>query len=138
MQYEKDNNTQEEKSAYQKAFALLRDGKYDMATQEFKEFLSHYPQGSYADNAQYWLGEINYVQRKFDLALAEFNKVLNKFPNSPKYADAMLKIGLTYYELEYWDQARKVFNDLVSKFPNTAESQIAEKRLQQMKVDGHS
>jgi tol-pal system protein YbgF len=129
--------SESDRAAYQDAFNLLRQGKYDQASTALKNYVAQHPNSEYADNAQYWLGEVSYVQRNFEVALSEFNKVITNYPNSPKYADALLKIGLTQYELQHWDQAKKVFNELMSRYPNTAGAQIAEKRLQRIQLEGH-
>ena len=125
-----------EQAAYQKAFNLLKDGQYDQAITEFQTFLAKYPQGNYTDNAQYWLGEANYVTRRFDVAEQEFLKVVNQYPNSSKMGDAMLKLGYTYYELGKWDAARKTLDNVAARYPNTTVGRLAENRLQKMRLEG--
>lgn len=128
------SDEQIQKTAYQSAFNLLRESKYDLAVIQFGGFISKYPNSSYADNAQYWLGEVNYVQRNFDVAISEFNKVLSNYPDSSKYADALLKIGLSQYELEKWPLAIKVFEKIIERYPNSSEARLANKRLQDIKL----
>ena len=125
-----------ERDAYQKAFNLLKEGRYDQAITAFQGFLASYPSGDYTDNAQYWLGEANYVTRRFKEAEQEFLKVVNLHPESTKVADAMLKLGYTYYELSNWDAARKTLDNVVSRFPNTTVGRLAENRLQKMRLEG--
>ena len=125
-----------ERDAYQKAFDLLKQGQYDKAITAFHSFLSSYPHGDYSDNAQYWLGEANYVTRHFDAAEQEFRKVLDQYPDSSKVSDAMLKLGYTYYELGNWDAARKTLEDVKSRFPNTTVGRLADNRLQKMRLEG--
>ena len=126
----------QERDAYQKAFQELKDGRYDQAISAFQTFLSRYPSGSYTGNAQYWLGEANYVTRRFEAAESEFRKVLERHPESSKVADALLKLGFTYYELGQWDAARKSLNDVVSRYPNTTVAKLADNRLQKMRMEG--
>ncbi|WP_455365633.1 tol-pal system protein YbgF [Kaarinaea lacus] len=121
------------RSAYERAFNLLKQGRYDLASQSFKAFLDTYPNASYADNAQYWLGESNYAEKKYDQALTEFKKVIDKYPNSPKRADAMLKIGYTYDELGNKKQAMETLNTIVSSYPNSTAARLAQKRMQSLK-----
>ena len=128
------SDEQFQKVGYQRAFGMLREGKYDKAKAEFTDFIARFPQGDYADNAQYWLGEVNYVQRNFGAALKEFNKVLTNYPDSSKYADALLKIGLSEFELEHWDLASNAFNKLIERDPNSSEAQLAKKKLQRIKI----
>lgn len=123
----------QERSDYERAFNLLKEGRYDLAVAAFKTFVQNYPQGKFADNAQYWLGEANYVQRHFEVALTEFGKVVNEHPTSPKRADALLKMGYTYQELKQYDKARLSLNEVVMNYPNTTAASLAKKRLQDLK-----
>jgi tol-pal system protein YbgF len=125
---------QKERTTYERAFNLLKDGRYDLAISSFKAFIQSYPKSSYADNAQYWLGEANYVQRNYKVALVEFKKVIINYPASSKRADAILKMGYTYQNLGQIDQARQSLNDVVKNFPNTTAANLAQKRLQDLKL----
>jgi len=118
---------------YERAFNLLKEGRYDLAVAAFKTFVQTYPNGRYTDNAQYWLGEANYVQRNFKAALAEFEKVVNNFPDSPKRPDALLKMGYTYQELGDNDKARLSLNSVLMNYPDTTAARLASKRLQELK-----
>jgi len=125
-----------EQTDYQKAFNLLKEGRYDEAISEFNAFLSHYPNGQFSSNAQYWLGEANYVTRRFPAAVEEFNKVLESYPDSNKVPDAMLKLGFSYYELSDWEHTNSVLNQLVQRFPSSTAAQLAQNRLHRMKLEG--
>ena len=63
-----------EQAEYDKALAMLREGRYAEAAQAFKRFLVDHPGSSYADNANYWLGEAYYVTRSFDRAQSTFHE----------------------------------------------------------------
>lgn len=126
-------DTQQEHDDYERAFNLLKEGRYDLAVEAFKAFVQTYPKGRYTDNAQYWLGEANYVQRNFKAALAEFEQVVKNFPNSPKRPDALLKMGYTYQALGDNDRARLSLNGVRMNYPDTTAARLATKRLQELK-----
>ncbi len=126
-----------EKSSYQQAFNLLMDRKYDNAKQSFQTFLVKYPNSRLADNAQYWLAEANYVTRDFDVAQTEFTKVIKIHPGSPKVSDALLKIGYIQYEKKQWAAAKDTLSVVMNRYPNTTASQLAKKRLDKMRAQGH-
>jgi len=126
----------QEDAAYQAAFKLLMQRRYDEAKMAFSAFLASYPTGNYADNAQYWLAEASYVTRQFDVALAEFAKVMERYPQSPKVPDALLKTGFIQYELKAWADARATLQALVERYPNTTASRLAQKRLDRMRSEG--
>jgi tol-pal system protein YbgF len=126
----------QEQADYKDAFNLLKVGKYDEAIVAYSDFLRKYPSSSYAANAQYWLGEANYVRRQFPVAIEEFQKVVMQYPDSRKLPDAMLKIGYIHYELKQSDDARRVLTELTQKFPGTTAARLADNRLQRMKLEG--
>ncbi len=126
----------QEQQEYDDAFALLKQGAYERAIKSFRGFLAKYPASSLADNAQYWIGEANYVLRNYKPALEEFSKVMNTYPNSAKLPDSLLKIGYIHLELGARDKARKTLTDLTSRYPNTPAAKAAAKRLQEMDKKG--
>lgn len=125
-----------EEAAYQKAFNLLKEGRYPQAETAFRDFLKTYPTGAYSDNAQYWLAETKYVTKQFNEALTEFQKVVNQYPNSAKVADAKLKLGFIHYELGQWDAAKQALTEVINGYPKSTAANLAEKRLQRMKAEG--
>jgi tol-pal system protein YbgF len=130
-------NPVEERKDYDRALEILKEGRYSEAAPAFQSFLKKYPASSYADNAQYWLGEVYYVTREFQPALAEFGEVVAKYPQSPKVADAKLKMGYIHYEMKAWDKARELLSDVVASYPGTTTERLAQERLERMKREGH-
>jgi tol-pal system protein YbgF len=127
----------EDKSSYQAAFNLLKDGQYDRAIVAFQKFLATYPDSSLADNAQYWLGEAYYVNRAYPDAEAAFQRVVDKYPQSRKLGDALLKIGFCRYELKQWQSAREVLGQVVARFTDTPAARLAQQRLDKMSAEKH-
>jgi len=125
-----------EQAAYQRAFNLLKEGRYERAAKAFHEFLAEYRGGHYADNAQYWLGEAYYVTRKFEPALAEFQKLSKEYPASSKLTHALLKVGYIYDEMGQPARAREVLKGLIANHPKTTAARLAEERLRRMKQEG--
>lgn len=126
----------DERAAYQKAFDMLKEGRYKMANTAFKDFIDRYPGSSYAGNSQYWLGESNYVTRQFEQAVIEFSAVLKKYASSNKVPDAMLKLGYTYYELGRFAEARQILERLKRRDPKATAARLAGKRLERMSREG--
>ena len=122
-----------EQADYQAAFNLLKEARYDEAAKALTAFMSNYPQGSYSDNAQYWLGESYYVTRKFPQSLTEFQQLIKRYPSSQKYTHALLKIGYIEDELGNRDEAMRVLEDLVKRFPSSAAAGLAKKRLERLR-----
>ena len=59
-----------EGDAYRAAYAQVRNKQFTQAIADFKQFLNDYPDGKYAANAHYWLGEL-YLEKERFLDAAE-------------------------------------------------------------------
>lgn len=123
----------DEKQVYQQAYSSLRSGKTDQSIEQFKAYISQYPQGGYADLAYYWLGEAYRVKPDNESARQAYNTVLEKYSNSTKVADALLKLGYIEVDQKNVEKAREYLTRVTSEFPNTAAAHSAEKKLKQLK-----
>lgn len=124
-----------EQKAYQSAFDLLRELRYEQAVAAFKDFIKKYPNGRYAHIAQYWIGEANYAQRNFKQAIVDYQALVDKYPSSPKLAEAMLKIGYSQYELKNMKQAEATLNNLIKNYPGTTEAGQAQNLIQKIRLN---
>ncbi|MCK4705283.1 MAG: tol-pal system protein YbgF [Gammaproteobacteria bacterium] len=129
-----DNNG---KSTYDKAFSLLKEGRYKQSIVAFEGFLKNHSNSQYADNAQYWLGEANYAYRRYKQALSEFQRLIAKYPDSSKVQGARLKIAYVYYEMKNWSAARESLQQIIKLFPDTNLAKTANERLQRITREGH-
>ncbi len=126
--------TPEEEATYLRVFEFLKAGRHDEAIAGFQEMQSKWPQGRYADNALYWLGESYYIKKSFNLAQQSFQAVLDKHPTSPKAPDALFKLGLTHQQLNHPDSARDAFQKVIQDHPNSSAAALARSRLEQLKT----
>ncbi len=124
-------------ATYQQAFDLLKNGQYPQAIRAFHDFLGRYPDSTLANNAQYWIGEADYVSRDYPGALTEFRKVIDRYPSSSKVPDALLKIGFIHYQQSNWDQARATLRQVKTRYSGTSAARLADERLLKMKQEGH-
>lgn len=123
---------QKAEAVYQRAFKLLKESQYDQAEKAFKEFLKDYPETAFSDNAQYWLGETNYVMQKYDIAINEYQTLLSTFPDSKKVSHALLKIGYSYAELGNASDAEKTLTEVMKQYPGTTAARLADERLRKI------
>ena len=113
----------------------LRDfnaGNYDLAEQQFKDYLKYYGTSELGGNAQYYLGEIEYQRGRYQSAIAEYDKVLQSFPNSYKMAASYLKKGYALLELNERRDAVELLRMVVEKFPQWDEAKLARSRLRRL------
>lgn len=119
-------------AVYQKAFKLLKKSQYDQALVAFKGFLKDYPDSPFSDNAQYWLGEANYVTQNYELAINEYQALLSTYPDSKKASHALLKIGYSYAELGNPADALKTLEEVKKQYTGMTAARLAEDCLRKM------
>jgi tol-pal system protein YbgF len=113
----------------------LRDinGKhYDLASQEFSDYLRFYGDTDLASNAQFYLGEIAYMQNQFQDALDDYNKVIDNYPKSFKTASARMRKGYCLAELGQKAAAIRELRAVVRQYPGTEEAKRAAAKLKEM------
>jgi tol-pal system protein YbgF len=113
----------------------LRDinGKhYDLATQEFQDYMRFYGDTDLASNAQFYLGEIAYMQSQFQLALDYYNKVVDKYPKSFKTASARMRKGFCLVELGQKTAAVRELRAVVHNYPGTEEAKRSAAKLKEL------
>lgn len=125
----------DERAAYEFAFEALKQGRYAESSTLFADFLRDFPNGEYAANASYWLGESFYVTQNYDIALETFQGLLARFPDSRKAPDALLKVGYCQYELGDTQRAASTLNEVVQRFPDTPVARLAQGRLRALRLD---
>ena len=121
-----------EQQAYQAAFQLIRDKQFEEAQKALKQQLKLYPKGKYADNARYWLGEVQMAQGKYQDARDTFHQVLKDYPDSPKVPDATYKLGRIYDLLGERAKAKEMLQAVVKKYPDTAAARLSDTYLRSM------
>lgn len=110
---------QGEQAMYNAALGAARSGRSAEGIRLFRDYLAKYPNGRYAANADYWIGECLYSQGKYQEALNEFQVVNNSHPSHHKNADALLKAGLTLNKMGDKAGAAEKFRTLIANFPNS-------------------
>lgn len=123
-------NPADEQISYLAAYELVKNKKFEEATNSMEIFVQKYPQGGYTANAQYWLGELYLLKKDYAQAIAHFEVVLNQFPSSSKAGDCMLKAGYAYAASGNTPEARQQFQKVVKSYPNTPIAQLAQSKLE--------
>jgi len=119
-------------SLYDNALRDLNTGKYDLARQQFQDYLQYYSRTALAGNAQFHIGETYYRQSEFKRAIAEYDKVSQNYPDSNKVAASLLKKGYAQLELNQREEGIRTLRSLVEKYPRSDESEWARRRLKSL------
>ncbi|MDO8605240.1 MAG: tol-pal system protein YbgF [Phaeospirillum sp.] len=108
--------------AYDEAYSLAQKGDYDGAERGFQAFLKQHPTHQLAGNAQYWLGDIAFSQRKdFAQSAKLFGEAYKKYPKHTKAPDMLYKLGASFGQLDMKDQACRTYALLFAEHPGMAD-----------------
>jgi tol-pal system protein YbgF len=117
---------------YQSGLRLFNGRSYDRAIKTFEECLAKFPDGTYKDNAQYWIGECLYQQAKMEAAIEAYKKVFS-YPNSPKADAAQFKIALALQKMGQTERAKAEFRRLIERYPASDFVERAKKYVAELK-----
>ena len=117
---------------YSNALRDYGSGKNDMARAEFLDYLKFFPENDLASNAQFYLGEILYMQKQYADAVVEYDKVLQNYPRSFKLAGAQLKKGLSLIELGRKASGMRELHEVIRRHPGTDEAKRAAAKLREI------
>lgn len=118
---------------YDQAAQDLTQGRYTLALQGFRDFVTQFPESDLADNAQYGVGECQFALSRFDSAAVAYAEVDAKYPNGDKVPAALYKLAICQEKLDREAQARVTLEDLVKRFPLSGEAHLARERLGEAK-----
>ena len=114
---------------YNNAFAILKERDYEGATEAFSNFLVNFPDGKYAPNAHYWLGEIYLLKGNYKNAELSFKTVIDEHPRHGKTADAIFKLAMVYVNTNEIDKAKELVAKLEESYPDTTAYRMAKIQL---------
>lgn len=120
------------KSLYDDALRDKMGGNFDLALQQFTNYLAWFSDTELAPNAQYYIGEIHYNQGRFEEAAAAFDKVLEAYPKNSKTNDARLMKARSMAELGNRTGAEQELRALIKAAPNSDAARRARAELQKL------
>ena len=117
--------------AYRSGMAYFKKGAYEFALLQFQHIIEVSPDSKLADEAQFRVGEIHYLQQMPWDAEKALKKHLENYPQSKfkiqrqAYLDQinrvdLIKKGDSLYSQEQWDQALTVYGEALKLNPELA------------------
>lgn len=120
------------KELYETAYGYLLQQDYPAAEAAFDEFLNRYPNDSLTADAQYWLGETLFVQRRYKPAGQAFLRVVQNYRQSSKAPNSLLMLAMTLEQLGQKDCS--LFSELESKYPSAPQDIKGRARVVKQRV----
>jgi tol-pal system protein YbgF len=122
---------QDEKTLYETALELIRNRQYELAITQLQAVIAQYPDGGYAPNAYYWLGEVYAAKPEpdYDNARKALAQVITFFPDHRKVPDAAFKLGKVYHLIGDCDRATDLLNEVIEQQQGKSVAKLAESYL---------
>src|SRR5579884_749471 len=117
---------------YSNAMRDYMGGNYDIALQEFSDYVKYFSNTQFAPNSQFYIGDIYFKRQDYPDALQAFDAVLEHFQDNPKTAAAHLMKGRTLIALGKRDAAAKEFREVLTKYADSDIAPQARKELRNL------
>jgi tol-pal system protein YbgF len=117
---------------YNNALRDYNAAKYQLASQEFSDYLKYYGNTDLAGNAQFYIAEIEYRQGNYSQAVKDYDAVLEQYPGGNKTAASELKKGYALLNLGQREAAVRELHALINRYPRSIEASEARDRLKRL------
>lgn len=122
------------------AMKLYNDEDYELAIQEFQNFLLQYSGSSFNDDAQFYYAMTYFKRGQYLLAAYEFSKLIRNIPASPFVPEAQFMLAESYYQLAppyqldqaYTKKAIEEFQVFIDFFPADKRAEEAERKIKEL------
>lgn len=117
---------------YNNALSDYNGAKYNLASQEFADYVKYYGNTDLAGNAQYYIADIEYKQGNYQQAVQDYDKVIEQYPSGNKASAAQLKKGYALINIDQRDAGIRELRSLIARYPRSLEAQQAKERLRSL------
>ena len=121
--------TSTQEKLYGEAFTALKAGHYTAAAKAFQAFVKKYLTSPLAADAEYWLGEAQFVNEDYPAAEQAFRSVLRQWPQSSKAPEAMFDLGNTLIAQGQTVEGRRMLAQVVKRYPDSGAARRAASAL---------
>ena len=128
-------------TAFMAGLEAFKNEDYFEAQRLFDVIRLQFPTTQYADDAQYYLGEISFARKEFVMAAFNFGMVRRSYPTSSLNKSALFKTGMCHYELsppadrdqDYTKKAISSFSEFQAIYPTDSLYTEAGKRINELR-----
>lgn len=114
---------------------------YEEASKYFDILKLQYPASEFADDAQYYLAEINFLRGEYIIAAFHYSALRRYYPSSPYCKESLFKTALCYYNLspsfdreqEYTFKAIETFQEFQNMYPADSLAKFANEYFKELR-----
>jgi len=121
---------------YNLARQKLDQGQMQRARELLQDFLARHPKDELSANAQYWLAETYYAEKRWNDAIVEFQKVIKEHKSSDKVPDALVKIGMCFQAQGDCKNAELFYEEVAQSHRASSAAKIAREKSAECRKAG--
>lgn len=134
-------DTRDAEAVYKKAVEYFENENYLEARNLFEMIKLQYSATEWADDAQYYLGEIAFKRKEYILAAFNYNQLRRSYPGSIYSKISLYKTALSFYELspkfdrdqEYTKKAIQAFQEYQYIYPDDSLYNEASNKINELR-----
>ena len=93
--------------AFFTAKGMYQDQLYDLAADQFRDFLRKYPDNPYAEEAQFLIAECYFQKQDYSRAVAAYRELLSNYPAIGLRDKAQFRIGESLVNAGQYEEAQR-------------------------------
>ncbi len=114
-----------EELAFDRAFELMKDQQFEQSIVAYQGVVESFPDGSYAPQSRYWLGELYLMSDRLEAARGAFTAVVEVYPAHQKVPLSLYKLGVVNHRLGATPAALEYLDNVVTRYPDTPAAGLA-------------
>jgi TolA-binding protein len=117
------SSSQEDSLAYAEAEVQFSNGNFNNAIAKFEAYLSRFPEGKYALEANYYKSEMYFNRKDWAKAAAGYEALADLVPNKFGEKSLLQAARLNFFDLKNYEKAEKYFSKL-KEFAGSQENKL--------------
>lgn len=117
---------------WQGSYGDYMSGNYSLAVAGFQMYLNSFPKSQQAHEAQLYIGESLFLDKKNAEAVAAYDLVIANYPKAPSVPQAYYKRGLALAAMGETARARESFETVMKQFPDSQQATLAKQGLERL------
>ena len=124
------SNDISDQDAYNSAFQLIRERKFDEALVAMESFIRAYPDSELVLDARFWRGQVFDVLGRDEEAIEAFKSLTLVAPDYRRILQVKVKLGKLLIKNQDVMNGRKILQEVITQAPESVEAGLASRELE--------
>lgn len=98
---------------------MYDDTLYEEAIGKFQDIVQQYPSSSYAEHAQFYLGNSYVELEQFVNAIFAYKRLLENYPNTTIYPQTVYRLAEALFDNKNYFEAAQYYQDIIYNYPQS-------------------